>query len=777
MELNIKGLIGIILLISPVLYFPPWSSADSIINDFAPPADTPSCGAPVLNEKSELILYSENISVHIAESAFVKANFTFYNPSPDEVEEIIRFPFHFEPFNLSITVNETILNFSFNFTGYSVEDSSPDVEEYYSYIPAECSVQFKGKQFVTINVEYTRVYLTNNFYYPVYLNSFIFQNRFDFDYDEPIRYGHYQFFVDKRFCTGHFDNGSIYRDYYNEHWTPQDFKEYDLYAAAFHTNFLTEYNITNDSCYYLSQEFFDWMPEQDIGLIWIHYGPVADINISFDIKPMKLNLNVSGTDSYDCDGQVCSYNWRFSKRDQWMEVFTNSSFSYTLDSRGQHGILLAVKDDMDFEGSHDYMYFFVNSPIDEIEFDVFNMYNFGWLDPENVKKCQWEFGDGHCSEGNLVRHRYPSTGVYEMNLRVTYSYHDTDHVSQGLFYVVIVDLDSDNDGVVDSVDAFPFNGTEWNDTDGDNIGDNSDRDIDGDGWDNFIEIEMGTDPYNNHSFPGDVDDDTIPDILDDDIDGDGWNNTFEMEIGTDAWDNSSFPIDTDADGIFDPFDPDIDDDGWNNTVETQVGTDPFDKFSFPSDLDGDGIPDAIDPDVDNDGWNDTEEVKYGTDPYDILSLPSDLDNDSIPDAWDEDRDGDGVKNVDDAFPYDGTLWDIIMTPQDSDNDGYNDTFENASGSDPYDIRSTPLDRDGDEHPNDEDAYPDDASRWELGPENDDSIEEENAGMNYIWAGIILGVIIALAVILTLLFLKKKARETHNSDEDLGRVEEQKNENE
>jgi len=53
---------------------------------------------------------------------------------------------------------------------------------------------------------------------------------------------------------------------------------------------------------------------------------------------------------------------------------------------------------------------------------------------------------------------------------------------------------------------------------------------------------------------------------------------------------------------------------------------------------------------------------------------------------------------------------IIET--DSDNDGYNDTYENESGSDPYDPRSTPLDWDGDGVPNEEDAYPRDASRWE-----------------------------------------------------------------
>jgi len=43
---------------------------------------------------------------------------------------------------------------------------------------------------------------------------------------------------------------------------------------------------------------------------------------------------------------------------------------------------------------------------------------------------------------------------------------------------------------------------EWCDTDGDGIGDNSDDDIDGDGFSNEEERTAGTDPRNRPSFPG-----------------------------------------------------------------------------------------------------------------------------------------------------------------------------------------------------------------------------------------------------------------------------------
>ena len=48
--------------------------------------------------------------------------------------------------------------------------------------------------------------------------------------------------------------------------------------------------------------------------------------------------------------------------------------------------------------------------------------------------------------------------------------------------------DTDGDGIIDSLDAFPDDATESTDTDGDGIGDNTDTDIDGDGVDNLSDL-------------------------------------------------------------------------------------------------------------------------------------------------------------------------------------------------------------------------------------------------------------------------------------------------
>lgn len=129
-------------------------------------------------------------------------------------------------------------------------------------------------------------------------------------------------------------------------------------------------------------------------------------------------------------------------------------------------------------------------------------------------------------------------------------------------------LDTDTDGVGENTDAFPSDITqwkdsdgdrhgdnrtgnepdvfpndpnEWQDTDGDGMGDNTETDDDNDGFDDKIEIQLGFDPKDAASKPGDVDDDGIPDALDSDADGDGYSNTDEKESGTDPYDPDSHP--------------------------------------------------------------------------------------------------------------------------------------------------------------------------------------------------------------------------------------------
>jgi len=83
-----------------------------------------------------------------------------------------------------------------------------------------------------------------------------------------------------------------------------------------------------------------------------------------------------------------------------------------------------------------------------------------------------------------------------------------------------IDMDDDNDGVLDELDAFPFDANESIDTDGDGIGNNADLDDDGDGV-NDIEDVFPLD----RSVSVDTDEDTAEDEVVDEVDTDGNSTT------------------------------------------------------------------------------------------------------------------------------------------------------------------------------------------------------------------------------------------------------------
>ena len=149
--------------------------------------------------------------------------------------------------------------------------------------------------------------------------------------------------------------------------------------------------------------------------------------------------------------------------------------------------------------------------------------------------------------------------------------------------------DTDSDGVVDPVDAFPDDPDEHSDFDDDGIGDKADTDDDGDGIADADDL-----------FPLDS-----LDWADADSDGVGDN--------ADAFpDDPGEAYDTDGDGVGDnsdlfPEDPlesvDTDNDGVGNNADAF----PFDTREW-LDTDGDGVGDNADNDADNDGVADTHDV-------------------------------------------------------------------------------------------------------------------------------------------------------------------------
>ena len=292
-----------------------------------------------------------------------------------------------------------------------------------------------------------------------------------------------------------------------------------------------------------------------------------------------------------------------------------------------------------------------------------------------------------------------------------------------------VDTDSDNDGVNDldangdMLDQFPLDDTEWDDTDGDRIGNNADMDDDNDGYNDTVEIDCLSDPLMSTSQPVDSDGDTICNALDDDNDNDGYNNSIDWdEFNPLEW------MDSDGDGYGDNADMDDDNDGWWDSCEeidwmnasaiqliynfdnnatlpsncpAQVDAFPYDSTEW-KDTDGDGTGDNADSNDDGDAWSDADEIDCGSDAYNPASVPDDYDGDGVCDTVDNDDDGDGINDVDDAFPTDaGEQYDLDgdgigdEADTDMDGDGWLNDDETGCLTDPMDAFDVPSDNDGD----------------------------------------------------------------------------------
>lgn len=183
------------------------------------------------------------------------------------------------------------------------------------------------------------------------------------------------------------------------------------------------------------------------------------------------------------------------------------------------------------------------------------------ITPAQVDTYQFSIADLSLQLGENIFNLRAVTpdGTKEQTLRVDY-----------------LNPDQDGDGYIDEEDAFPEDPTEWADLDGDGIGDNADTDRDGDGISNDYETQLGTDPNDGGSTPGDGDSDGVPDPLDNDRDDDGHPNAQDLFP-----DDATEWADLDADGIGDNADTDRDGDGFTNDIEQQKGTDPADVNDYP----------------------------------------------------------------------------------------------------------------------------------------------------------------------------------------------------
>jgi gliding motility-associated-like protein len=214
----------------------------------------------------------------------------------------------------------------------------------------------------------------------------------------------------------------------------------------------------------------------------------------------------------------------------------------------------------------------------------------------------------------------------------------------------LVDIDSDDDGIVDAFEDLNLDGdgdpsTDPTDTDGDGFPDYLDIDSDNDGIPDNVEAQTtlgylapsGVDANNNGLddayesggaiglIPEDTDGDGLPDYVDPDSDGDGVLDAIEAH----DWDRDGI---ADVDLIGSDKDNDGLDDGYEG--QTAIDLDVNDEIDDPRtdlpDTDSDGEADYRDTDDDGDGLPTAQEDTNG----DGIFANDDEDGDGIPDYLD-----------------------------------------------------------------------------------------------------------------------------------------------
>jgi uncharacterized repeat protein (TIGR01451 family) len=252
----------------------------------------------------------------------------------------------------------------------------------------------------------------------------------------------------------------------------------------------------------------------------------------------------------------------------------------------------------------------------------------------------------------------PDSGIINYTILNTDAATDVD---PGFNLYDFLDLDSDNDGLSDTTEAFS-NNPSYNDY-------KSDGKIDGfvdtnrNGWHDAIDDET--------TFPGPVnsDYDALPDYRDLDSDGDGIPDTREA--------NFDAP-DTDFDGIVGTGIPADDNaNGLANSNDIYFADNVIGGTGFNNDFDNDGLANHLDIDSDNDGIVDNTEGQ-GTFSY-IAPDFEDTDGDGIDDAYDVNNGGSGIGKIN----TDSDTYPDYLDPN-TDDDGEWDLVENHFNNGPND---------------------------------------------------------------------------------------------
>ena len=231
-------------------------------------------------------------------------------------------------------------------------------------------------------------------------------------------------------------------------------------------------------------------------------------------------------------------------------------------------------------------------------------------------------------------------------------------------------VDSDGDGIDDAFDVDVTGGTDANhngiadnlqlvDTDGDGIADLRDLDSDNDGV--FDVVEAGFSDANHDAM---LDAGQSPTAIVPDTDSDGVADFRDLSSNGSTFDVVAVgygALDANHDGRIDAT-ADADQDGIVDAVDGSPQV-----FGSFLDSDGDGVPDAVDMDLDNDGIPNA------------LDGAQDSDGDGLANQVDLDSDNDGIADIIEAGGVDANGDGKVDNMTDANHNGWADVYEPAMG--------------------------------------------------------------------------------------------------
>jgi PKD repeat protein len=164
---------------------------------------------------------------------------------------------------------------------------------------------------------------------------------------------------------------------------------------------------------------------------------------------------------------------------------------------------------------------FVAAVDTEVLFDGTGSYD----DDGEIKNYIWDFGDGSdLGTDDVVKHSYSDTGTYTVSLTVIDD-DNLDNTTSKDIYIVTNNDDDDNDNVPNQLDPHPFDAL----------------DSDQDGLSDDFEDFYGGDAFTREPWPEGKD----LNYLKKDTDGDGYNDGVEIELGTNPIDPADHPREED----------------------------------------------------------------------------------------------------------------------------------------------------------------------------------------------------------------------------------------